>query len=324
MNRLFKRIAKVTAWRDTVPDAPTTYVSKPLVPGEQLEITDLRIKFRIERSLSRTPNQADIYLSNLAQTTRADLETKPLSVRLEAGYDEVPRLLFLGDLHFGMSEQKGPTWETLLQLGDGHRTYRYARCNRSYKPGTPVRTIIAEAARSMGFTLPANLAKDTSLDAQVLTGAALHGPAREELSRLLAPFGYHWSTQNGQLQVLRDDEVSGLEPLPIDQDHGMIGSPEFGSPPHSGKPPHVRVKMLLYPELTPGNLVQVTSRALSGLHRIEKVTHEGDTHGDEWITEAEIQPFDPAAMRAAARSEALKDLAKDVLDNLQDLNRKFR
>ena len=70
----------------------------------------------------------------------------------------------------------------------------------------------------------------------------------------------------------------------------MIGTPEFGSPPKSGKPPHMTVRCLLYPELVPGDLVQLSSRAKSGLFKLVKVTHSGDTHAADWQTEVEIQP----------------------------------
>lgn len=290
-NRLFKKIAKVTVWRDTIPSAATSFVSKQLTPGQQLEITDLRIRFRVERTLTKAPNQADVYLYNMSADTRTDLGTKPLSVRLEAGYDDVARLLFVGDLHFGMSQQHPPDWETLLQVGDGDRVYNHARCNRSYKPGTTVRTILRDAAATMGLTLPKNLDADPALDAQVLKGHAAHGPTRDVLTKTLAAYGYHWSIQNGKLQILKDDEVSNINPRPIDQDHGMIGTPEFGSPPRSGKPPHMRVRMQLYPELTPGDLVKIDSIAKKGVFRIEKVRHTGDTHSEEWMTEIEIQPF---------------------------------
>src|SRR5690348_16184447 len=118
MDRLFKKIAKVTCWRDTIPTDATSYTVKQLTPGQQLEITDLRIKFSVERSLTPTPNQCDVWHSNLAQATRADLTTKPLSVQVDAGYDDVARLLFVGDLRFGRSKQDGPSWTTLLQSGD--------------------------------------------------------------------------------------------------------------------------------------------------------------------------------------------------------------
>lgn len=293
MDRLFKKIAKVTCWRDSVPTDATSYTVKQLTPGQQLEITDLRIKFHVDRSLTRTPNQCDVWISNLAQATRADLTTKPLSVQLDAGYDDVARLLFVGDLRFGMSKQEGPSWTTLLQSGDGARTYANSRVNRSYRSGTTVRTVLKNAAASMGLALPKSLDSDTTLDRQFVGGTISNGPARDELTRLLAPFGYHWSIQNGALRVLKDDEVFSTVAIPVDEDHGMIGTPEFGSPPRSGKPPHVHVKMLLYPEVLPGDVVKVTSKAISGsgLFRVERVRHRGDTHAKDWYTELEILPY---------------------------------
>lgn len=294
MDRLYRKIAKASVWRDTIPSEPTSYVVNQLVPGQQLDITDMRIRFRVDRAIVRTPDQCDLQITNLEQSVRQDLTTRPLSVQLDAGYDDVARLLFVGDLHFGMSKIEGPNWTTLLQCGDGDRAYNYARVRRSYGAGTTVRTVLKDVAASMGVQLPANLGSDSTLDTQVLSGMAVHGPARDKLTHLLAPFGYHWTVQHGQLRVLRDDEVSSEFAIPIDQDHGMIGSPEYGSPPKSGKPPHVRVKMELYPEIMPGDLVQVTSEAIvagQGLFRVEKVRHQGDTHAHQWDTTIEIQPF---------------------------------
>lgn len=290
-DRLFKKIASVTVWRDTIPGAATNFTTQQLAPGQQLDVTDMRIKFRVDRSLTRTPNQCDVWISNLAAPTRKDLATLPLTVRLAAGYDGVARLLFQGDLHFGMSEIQRAGWLSLMQVGDGDRSYNYARVRRSYKSGTTVRTILRDAAASMGLTLPENLNSDGALDRQMLTGAVAHGDARDELTRLLAPFGYHWSVQNGELVVLRDDEVTSDAMIPVDQAHGMIGSPEFGAPPRSGKPPHVRVRMELYPEISPGDLVQVTSEDINGRFRVERVRHEGDTHEPQWETLLQIQPF---------------------------------
>lgn len=292
MARSFKRIAKLIAWRETIPPA-TSFVTKPLTRGEQLEITDLRIKFSVARSLTRTPNQADVWVYNLAESTRADLEVKPLAVQVSAGFDGEARLLFDGDLRFGMSEQEGPTWTTLLQLGDGDRAYANARINRSYKEGTSYRTVLTDVAHSMGGELPARLARDPALDRQFGAGEVASGYSRDNLSRLLGPFGYHWSLQNGMLEILRDDQVTNSTAILIDKDHGLIGTPKFGTPARSGKPPHVTVKCQINPEIGPGCLVNLVSRSKSGFFRVETARHRGDTHGgsDAWLTEAEIKPM---------------------------------
>ena len=285
--RLYKRTAKLTLFRDGASynlDNPTG-----------IEITNLRFKFEVQRSLTSTPNSADVWIHNLSPRNRAELEGKNISVQVEAGYDGVNRLLCVGNVHFAMSEIQKTDWVTLLQLNDLGRAFTYGRVNRSYGAGTTLRKVVTDVAASMGLGLPQNLQKDTSLDQRLPAGIATYGQARLELTRILAEFGYHWSVQNGRLLVLRDEEPVDGEAIPIDQPHGMVGTPQFGAPPKSGKNPHITLKMLLYPEVAPGALVEVSSKALAGgkgRFKVEKVKHLGDTHAASgWLTEAEVLPL---------------------------------
>ena len=289
MNRLFRRTAVVTAWLETIPTDETKFNPTKL-SSESIEIKDLRIQFSMRKSLKKTPNESDVTITNLSSTSRAFMERRPMLVQVDAGYDDVPRLLFTGDVRFAMTKLKGADWETLLQVGDGDCHYHWSRVNRSYGPGTSVRTMLTDAAGSLGFKLPKHLADDKTLNAQFATGRTLQGPTRDELSRLLAAYGYDWSIQNNQLVVLRDDQVNAGQAIPISEETGMLDTPEFGSPPRSGKKPHINVKMLLYPEIVPGCLIQLTSKVKNGLFRVEEVTHRGDTHGTTWETEIEISP----------------------------------
>lgn len=292
MTVLSNRSVKVTTFRENVPKKPTNFVvtRKP----NTTEITDLRVQFKVTRTLTKHPNACDITITNLAESTRVDLETKPLLVELHAGYDGDLKLMYNGDLRFGMTKQEGVQWETLLQLGDGDCMHRWARVNKSYSAKTSVRTVLKDCAKSMGFQLPEHLAKDPKLDHTFETGKTSHGPSRDELTRLLSPFGYHYSIQNGVLRILRDDQTHSNSALILGKEQGMIGTPEFGSPPRSGKPPHMTVKFLLYPELTPGDRVELRSKVKNGLFRLESVKHTGDTHGSgdtSWTTEVEIKPI---------------------------------
>lgn len=296
MADLNRRSVRVVTFRENVPQTPTSFVVKRT--QTTTTITDLRVQFKVRRSLTKHPNTCDVTITNLADKTRVDLETKPLLVQLAAGYGDDLRLLFNGDLRFGMTKQKDTNWETLLQLGDGDCMHRWARVNKSYAPGTPIKTVLRDVVGSMGFPLPKNIEQDPTFSQSFENGRTSHGYTRDELSKLLSPYGYHWSFQNGSLLVLRDNDVRSGSALPIGLAQGMIGTPEFGSPPRSGKPPHMTVKMLLYPELAPGMLVQLTSKVKNGLFRLEVVTHTGDTHGNgenSWTTEVEIKPVQTAS-----------------------------
>lgn len=287
------RIARLTCWRENIPTQPSVYVQSQLAAST--EITDLRVQFKIKRSLTKSPDQSDITITNLSETTRHDLETRPLQVQLEAGYVSTgPRLLFVGDLRFGMAELKSPNWETLLQLGDGSDVSRNARVSRAYPPGTTILAMLTDVSTTMGMKLPPSLANDPALKSQVVHGDIAHGPSAERMAHLLTPYGYIFTIQHGKPVILRDDQVRSLSPIPVDEAHGMIGTPEFGSPPRSGKPPHVNVEMLLYPELMPGVLIQLTSKVKNGLFRVESLEHEGDTHGKPWTTKIEISPASAA------------------------------
>lgn len=274
-------------WHTNVPADPDQYRVAKTDPNG-LEITNLRMQFEVQRDHNRHPNTCDVKIFNLNQSNRAEMEQLPLAVNLEAGHDGVSRLLFTGDVRFAMTELRGRDWLTLLQLGDASRIHSAARISRSYGPLTSVKTVLRDACASIGQELPKNIQVSQDLEDQFQTGTVVHGQLKDELTRLLAPYGYNWSFQNGRIQMLRDEETGNFE-FPINEDTGMIGTPEFGSPPKSGKKPHMTVRMLLYPELTPGCRVRVQSKVVNGLFRVNKVKHTGDTHEQDWFTEVEIK-----------------------------------
>lgn len=291
-NRLYKRVAQVTCYRSQA-GVPGSFVANNPTFFEQLPnatvITDLRIQATITKSINADPNPGSVTITNLSARTRADLQTKPLIVRLDAGYDGNLRHVFVGDLRDGRSKREDTEWTTTLQLADGDRAYRYARVNRSYGKFASAIQAVQECASSMGLVVDGAALTSDELQTQFASGHVLYGNAGDELTRVLAPFGYRWSIQDGRLQILKDDEFRPDEAVLISQDTGMIGSPERGAPDASGKPPILTVKMQLYPELTPGAQIQVQSKTIDGVFRIEKVTHELDTHGDDWSSTIEAR-----------------------------------
>lgn len=268
------------------------------------EITDpQRIKFKVEKHLQRTPNQAEITITNLAELSREDFVRGPAKVRLEAGYDSTPRLLFIGDVRFGSNEHTGTEWETKLQLGDGARAYAEARHNMSYAKGTPVTTIIGHLCKAFGVS-PPDLSTLTELQARLSTGEVVTGWAADELERILAPFGMSYSFQDGRLQIMRyDDVVPGVRRVLATPENGggIIGTPtidppKIRAPPKRGhrsgkarelKVPKLKIKHTLYPEITPGEQIEVQSRSINGTFRVDAVTHEGDLWGNDWTTHIE-------------------------------------
>ncbi len=266
------------------------------------------MQFRIEKHLGREPNTCTITITNLAQDSRISFCRKPLHVRIDAGYiDTGARQLFSGDLQFGHSTLKDQDWETKLQVGDGARAYANARTNRSFTAPVSFREVLAYAAGTMNLQLPPEIEQSPELAGALANGVSLHGPTRDILTRLLAPYGYHWSVQNSKLQIIRDDQILANEAILVNASNGLIGSPERAPPekvPATGFIPvsanletnarnsgsEVTFNCLLYPEIVPGGTVRLESTDITGTFKVIQVSHIGDTRGLEWQTEVKCVP----------------------------------
>lgn len=258
-----------------------------------LEIDANRVQFTVSSDLKNGANTCEIEITNLDESSRNKCTIKPARVSLYAGYsqDVGARLLFVGDLVRGTNEHKVPEWSTKLQLGDGIRSTRSARISKSYRAGTTVLTAVTDCAASMGMRLPSSITNDPALKKTFNGGQVAHGSSAAELKRLLAPYGFDWSVQKGELVVLRDSEVRGGLVWQITEETGLIGSPEAISPPKSdpGEPTRFKVTTLLFPDVTPGGQIDIVSDTLTGLCRVEKTEHKGDTHGNDWTTTMEVR-----------------------------------
>lgn len=269
-------------------------------PGAEnaIEIENLRVQFSIEKHVKSDPNKCEITITNLAERTRALCEKRPLAVWLDAGYDGVLRQVFTGDVHYAYSKLEKPEWQTIMQLADGDRALRLARTNRTYAAGTPLLSAVNDLARTMGLSVSqSEISKIGALQTQLSGARVVQGSTRDAMSRLLSPFGINWSVQNGRLQLQRDQDVTDGEAVVISQDTGMIGTPEYTSPSKDGRPPQLKIRMLLYPQLQAGRLIEVYSRDIKGKHyKIQKVTHKGDTHGTDWFSNIDAIPATPGAL----------------------------
>lgn len=292
MSLIFGRIAKVTAYRGRA-GTPGGFIASNPSFFEQLpngiEITRLRIKAQVEKHSDKEPNTCKITIHNCNEQTRTFLEQKPTIVRLEAGYDNVLRQLFIGDIRTCYTDFTGATPETHLQLADGDRAWRFAQVNKTYRKGTTLGTILKDAAASLGLSVDARVLASPEMQTQFAAGRTLTGPTRIELTNLLGEFGFNWSMQDGRLRILKDNETLPDEALLISSSSGpMVGSPSFCAPDKPGKPTLVKVKSKLYAQITPGCRIAIRSRVIhEALFRVEKVNHELDTREGPFDTSIE-------------------------------------
>lgn len=259
------------------------------------EVTDLRMSFKIVKKLQKNPNTAEIVIYNLAPQSRALCEKKPLHVRIFAGYGDTVHRLWMGDMTFSSSRFEGVDWITTIEIANGERAFNHARCNRSFKTaqggqGTTSLNIVDEiaAAMEMGISAPEDVRAELAR-VELKQALTLRGPAHKSLDKVLAARGMEWSIQDGQIQILRGEQLRSDQAHLVSQSTGMIGTPEYNAPKKPGEKAVLKVKMLLHAGLVPGQKIKVESDTITGVFRLEEVTHNGDMFTNDFFSEIEAK-----------------------------------
>jgi hypothetical protein len=277
MSDLFNRDATITAGR----------VKIPMRAGDG---AFLRFAFSVVKTNDRAPNTASLTIYNLNETHRKGL-AKGQPLIIEAGYVGGTSVIFSGDITNVDSTKDTVDWVTTVESGDGATGLSSGRLNKSYSPNADLRTVIKDLTKSLRLGIGNVDQKMSSVELRkqltaFAKGVVLSGSAAESLNKVLVSAGFQWSVQDGKLQILEKDGATIETVVVLNAASGLIGSPEVGQA--KGKQMAVvSFKSLLQGGIKPGRRVKIESLTAKGLFRAEKVTHSGDTHGQNWYTDGE-------------------------------------
>lgn len=267
---------------------------KVVVYVDSLKVTDLRVQFKIEKSLAREPNCSEVSIWNLAPATRAQMQKKGAKVIVEAGYDKTLGQIFYGQSRTIDHARDGASWVTKIQAGDGERAYRHVRLNESFKGGTPVASVLRTVVLSLqryGLDPGNAFTQADTIKDEFVHGFSCFGKAVDQLDILLKRRGFDWSIQDNRLQLLGPNESVHRTAVLLNAETGLVGSPEHGTPDkEKKKPPVLKAKSLIQASIFPGSKIQLDAENTKGLFKATKVVHEGDTAGGNWFTTAEVVP----------------------------------
>ena len=179
---------------------------------------------------------------------------------------------------------------------------RFARASESFAGPCTVGDVVRYCVAQMGLALGNTADQAGKLTTQLAHGWTVHGTASTELDRVLRSVGYRWSSQDGVIQILAPGQAVTATIQEITPETGLLGSPHMGTAekagrPNNGKPAALRYRTLLLSQARPGGENRVKSERYDGVFRTRKVTHTGDTHGNEWFSDFE-SALDPNAVTA--------------------------
>jgi len=279
-------------------------IAKILIPG--FEITDLRINFKIEKSLVGNPNLGNIKIYNLSESSRNKIEKKGLQIQLFAGHEDtsVP-LLFSGDIINIVHLKTGTDWISEIFAADGINILSTATINKTLPAGVDTEQIYNELVGQMqGISkgVTEGLKNCLSGKRSLLRELQLSGNIKDWLDKIATDCGFDYSINDGVIETNpKGFPLSDVPPVVINQGTGMIGSPERTEV-------GVNVKHLLLPELKLARTIKIESISAKinagnlffkpvppirnkGIYRIDKLIHVGDTHDNPWETQISARVF---------------------------------
>lgn len=255
------------------------------VPGQPgVVFKDLRVVFKVEKSLSSCPNKSEIKIYNLARARRTLAEQKGLVAVLKAGYgvdqNGNPNLesIFAGNIARVITTQEGPDYVTALEAGDGEVAYRSSNFEQTFSAGSAIKDVFTGILGSLGLS-----AGDTSgvPAGNIISSLSLSGPARKQMDDLAARTGSEWSIQDQAVQFIVKGGTRNQTAILLTPQTGLITIPKRKK---ELKKDGLEITSLLQGKIKPGSLIRVETKSLTGTYRAQKVTHHGDTHGKEFFT----------------------------------------
>lgn len=278
--------------------------------GSGLQIKDLRIQFKVEKTNESTPNTAEIRIYNLSESTRALFEAEKSKVRLSIGYlglnpdgkrgfgldkSSNVQTVVIGDItraahkkkkvtkavgqndHITRSKVEGVDLVTTVEVADGDNRYRNSRLDKGYPPNVRLKDVFTDLATSMGLGTGVTIGVP---EKNYANGLSLSGLSRDHLNVLTRSNNLEWSIQDETLQIIPQGVGTSDAPILISPETGLVGSPTKTT---NG----VEFDSLIQPALRPGRRVQIESRLVKGIFKLRKVTHEGDSQRGDFLSKCE-------------------------------------
>jgi len=249
--------------------------------GGDLVVRELRISFTVSKSLSGSPNTAEIKVWNLSKENRYKIKREFDRVTLEAGHVAAGNrgIIFDGFVRDVTHQRESTDIVTTIEAGDGDKGYRQGTISKTFPAGTTPEAMVNELLDKMPDVDLGVFEGLTELPAYPRP-VTMYGRVVDELNKLGRTHQFYWSVQDGALEVVKGNKAID-EVVVISQSSGMIGVPDITD---NG----IMVECLLNPELRIGRIVEVRSQQLEmndaeGRFRISALDFTGDTRGNQYF-----------------------------------------
>lgn len=265
----------------------------PVLLDDGSKLYGFRVTFKVERSHESTGNKAQAQIFNANEDSRgkfSDGRPRPHFI-IEAGYRDTFGQLFAGEAVEISTTRNAPGIVTTIKAKDGFSASRQ-RIVKSFAPGANAGDVIADIAKSLGINASKAIARAKAGDftggiQRFFNGVSLSGNSKAEMDKFARTYGFDWSIQDGELQMLLPEETTKEEAVLLSADTGLIGSPARVYDDMKPRAVIMKGRSLLNPKIRPGRRLELESVEVSGSFRALKVEHAGQSDGGDFYSDWE-------------------------------------
>ncbi|MGJ3459400.1 phage protein [Acinetobacter baumannii] len=277
---------------------------------EALDLSEMRIVFRINQPTAETPKAAEFYIYNLSEDTMNRLAGEDNSnvgamVTFEVGYGDELSTIFKGSTFQYRREHESPTDKFLCILAQsGDKAKNYALVNKTIAAGTTVDQVKNEIAKEY----QANGVETGELpqlsDQTYVRGKVMFGSLDDQIRQFCKDTNTEYFIDDEYLYMVGISSYLLDSVFEMNANTGMVGMPQLTTE-------GLMVNCLLNPQLRRGRRIHVdtssiqtqafdidyqsqgvdqpqkdlkTAGGINGIYIIKAVEHYGDTRGDDWYT----------------------------------------
>lgn len=269
--------------------------------GTGKQFNDLQITFKISKFGDSTPNEAEISIYNLNESSRKFVDKENQIIILKAGYEGNFGQIFKGISDFtndskglpmhskggssGHNQKNDTDWITTIHAKDGfHALKKGYWITESFTSKTSEKAVLQKILDKVTGDSVLKLAKGVAKglrEKKFNQGLALSGSFSDVMDRITKNSGLNWNITDGTVNIwLKNNPISDTA-IKLDKSTGLIGSPELTEK-------GLKVRSLLRYEINPGSLIYLKSVKYDGFYIVENLTHEGNFNSGDWITDLEV------------------------------------
>lgn len=262
--------------------------------GEAFDVSELRCTFEVVKTAFMEANQSTLTIYNLNPDDENKLIKQGQRIIIEAGYTGSQYgVIFAGKVIQPIrSKENGVDYKLTLLSMDSEVYASYGLVGVSLVAGQSARDAVDACLNKATYKQEAG--QLTDFDIEYPRGKVLFGMPKTFLDEIARSENATYYSDDGKVNIVSAKDISEGNILSFGPDSGLIGTPtqtEYG----------ISCKVLMNPQITINTLFHVDNRKIEGyrytpgqpvrsldsegIYRAVRVTHIGDTRGNNWYTQ---------------------------------------